>query len=480
MHQADYTVLIIDDNSDDITLLERFLSRNLIPIRSISIARKGHEGLERIQNERPDFVIVGDSCPDMNRTELLNLLAEITSAETLPILCLVNDEMRAEVQALRAKQIGVVKKAMLTPEKLRDAMLALMEQAEIRAEKNRAEMLFALLSEHSEHAIALTDAKGVLVAANKAYLNLFQLETSSIGKQVETQDYADIFSNSNHASCSKTWLNDEKGNSLQLEVKRLFVEERGKRSYMLSIYKVLKSDTAEQSHSESSQEMSANADETKLLRQLEAIQKSALQTSLIILRAKARRLSKANIGNFTTLLQEHNFRTRLTLAASECMSVSESHFKVSTAQYVASIFDIFQKSPLMQQRVVMKYEGETFWIELSEAIFIGLILGELITNALQHAFTSRGGVLSVSFIKEKDGTICMTVTDSGVGMPFKVETKPPDAMGLMIVGSLTKKLNGRMEVKRQIGTTIRIFFSEKKLSEQGEPETETSRFDFPE
>ncbi len=459
MQQVDYTVLIIDDNSDDITLLERFLSRNLIPIRSTTVARKAREGLEKVRDERPDFVIIGDACSDMSRSELLKEISQIISFETVPTLCLVNDEATAASHALRANQIGVVKKAMLTPEKLRDAMLFLKAQAEIRAEKNRAETLFALLSEHSEHAVALNDAKGVLVAANKAYLNLFQLEASSIGKQVETQDYADIFFNSDHASCSKTWLNDEKGNRLELEVKRLFVEERGKRGYMLSIYKVLNSDTAEQAHSESSQEITPTSSEMKLLRELESIQKDALQTLQVILRAKAKRLPKYKLEQ---LFQEHNRRTRLMIAASECMSVSESHFKVSTAQYVASIFDIFQKSILMQQHVVMKYEGESVWIEFSEAIYIGLILGELITNALQHAFTNRGGVLIVSFIKEKDGTICMTVSDSGVGMPFKVHTKPPDAMGLMIVGSLTKKLNGKMEVKRQIGTTIRILFSQKK------------------
>jgi len=461
MHQADYTVLIIDDNSDDITLLERFLSRNLIPIRSTTVARKAREGLEKVRNERPDFVIIGDAYPDMSRGELLKHLSEIISFETLPTLCLVNDEATATSHALRANQIGVVKKAMLTPEKLRDAMLFLKEQAEIRAEKNRAEILFALLSEHSENAVALNDAKGVLVAANKAYLNLFQLEASSIGKQVETQDYADIFFNSDHASCSKTWLNDEKGNRLELEVKRLFVEERGKRGYMLSIYKILNSETAEQTHNESSQETTPISSETKLLRELESIQKDALQTLQVILRAKAKRLSKYKLEQ---LLQEHNRRMRLILSASEHATVLGSTLKVSTAEYVASIFDIFEKSTLMQQQVVMNYEGETFWIEFCEAIYIGLILGELITNALQHAFKNRGGVLIVSFFKEKDETICITVSDSGVGMPFKVHTKPPDAMGLMIVGSLTKKLNGKMEVKRHIGTTVRIVFPQKNTA----------------
>ena len=463
MQHSDFTVLIIDDNSDDITLIERFLSRNLIPIRRVAVARKGRDGLEKVRNERPDFVIIGDACPDMGRSELLKLLSEITSAETLPTLCLVNDEATSVSQSLRANHIGVVKKSMLTPEKLRDAMLSLIEQAEIRVERNRAKTLFALLSENSDDAIALTDASGVLVAANKHYLNLFQLDATSIGKKVEIKDYDAIFFKSDHAALSKAWHNDENGNRLELEVKRFFIEERGERGFMLSIYKVVQSEPAEQTHGDSSEKISANADEIKLLRQLEAVQKEAFQTTLVILRAKAKRLSK---GNFTVLLQEHNRRTRLILAACECASTSEMSLKVNTAQYVESIFRIFQKSPLMQSSIVMKYEGEPFWIELNEAVFIGLILGELITNALQHAFNNRGGVIMVSFFKEKDETIGMVVSDSGVGMPFKIDAKPPDAMGLMVVSSLTKKINGKMEVKRQLGTTIRILFSQKKLASE--------------
>jgi two-component sensor histidine kinase len=51
-------------------------------------------------------------------------------------------------------------------------------------------------------------------------------------------------------------------------------------------------------------------------------------------------------------------------------------------------------------------------------------------------------------------------------MPFRVETKPPDAMGLVVVGSLTKKLNGKMEVKRHTGTTVRIVFPQKNAANE--------------
>ncbi|MGQ9804678.1 MAG: ATP-binding protein [Chlorobiales bacterium] len=457
MHRSDFSVLIIDDNSDEIALLERFLSRSLIPIRSVIIARKGREGLEKIRDERPDFVIVGDACPDMGRGELLKHIAEITSVDTLPTLCLVNDEATATLQSLRANQIGVLKKTMLTPEKLRDAMLVLIEQAELRVERNRAETLFAFLSENSDDAIALTDAKGTLVSANKNYLNLFQRDSESIGKLIETENYADTFFKSDHASLSTVYHLDGNGNQLELEVKRFFLEERGKREFMLSIYKVIQTD--KQTQQESSKEVALIPDENRLLRQLEAVQKDAMQTAFVILRAKAKRIQE---GDFSALMQEHNRRIKLFIAAFECASISGTSLKVSVEQYIERIFGIFQKSPLMQSSVVMKYEGETFGIELREAIFIGFILGELITNALQHAFGNRGGVIMVSFFKEKDETIGMVVSDSGVGMPFKIDAKPPDAMGLMIVSSLTKKLNGKMEVKRQLGTTIRILFSQKK------------------
>ena len=470
MQHSDFTVLIIDDNSDDITLIERFLSRNLIPIRRVAVARKGRDGLEKVRNERPDFVIIGDACPDMGRSELLKLLSEIASAETLPTLCLVNDEATSVSQSLRANHIGVVKKSMLTPEKLRDAMLALIEQVEIRVERNRAKTLFAILSENSDDAIALTDASGVLIAANKHYLNLFQLDATSIGKKVEIKDYDAIFSKSDHAALSKAWHNDENGNRLELEVKRFFVEERGERRFMLSIYKVVQSEPAEQTYSDSSEKISANADEIKLLRQLESSQTNAFQTVLTILRAKSKRLAK---GQLDHLLEEHTRRLKLIAVASKCTRVVESRLKVNTAEYIENIFAIFQRSSLIQDNVVMKYQGETLWIDFNSANFIGLILGELITNALKHAFTVRGGTVSVSFYREGENLISMTVSDSGVGMPFKIDAKPPDAMGLMIVGSLTKKLKGKIEVKRHMGTTVHIVFAHNSQEPLSQVSTES-------
>jgi two-component sensor histidine kinase len=470
MHRSDYKVLIIDDNSDEIALLERFLSRSLIPIRAVEVARTAQEGIEKVRNERPDFIIIGDAYPDMSRGELLEQLSEIISFETLPTLCLINDDATAMSETLRAMKIGVIKKTMLTPEKLSNTMQLLIEQAKVRTERNRAEALFALLSENIDHAIALTDAKGMLVSANKNYLDLFRLDPASIGKQVEEADYAETFHKSAHTSISKTSQNDENGNRLELEVKRLFVEEYGKRHFMLSIYKVIKIEGTEQTHSPATQDAFSLSDEAKLLREFESIHKDALHTLQVIFRAKAKQLPKEK---FEQLLQDHNRRMRLIVAASECVTVSASQLKVSTAQYVASIFDIFQKSALMQNNVVMEYQGEMVWIEFSEAILVGLILGELITNALQHAFSSRGGKLIVSFFKEKDESISMTVSDSGVGIPFRVETKPPDAMGLVVVGSLTKKLNGKMEVKRHTGTTFRIVFPQKNTALKKEHETST-------
>ncbi|MFN3560584.1 MAG: sensor histidine kinase [Chloroherpetonaceae bacterium] len=469
MHQS-YTVLIIDDNSDDITLLERFLGRNLIPIRSIMVARKGQEGLDKIRDELPDFIIVGDNCPDMGISELFKQLTEIASPETLPMLFLINDEATSLIQSLRAKQVGVMKKSMLTPEKLRDVMQVLIEKAETKLERNRARAFFALLAEHSNDAVSLTDANGVLIDANQNYFNLFQLDATSIGKPVQMHDYSEIFFKSAHASTSKMFHDDVEGNRFELEVKRLFIEERGKRSFMLSIHKITKRTTLIQVPDIGSIKERSENDEIQLLRQLESIQTSAFQTVLTILRAKSKRLSK---GQHDHLLEEHTRRLKLIAAASKCARVIESQLKVSTAEYVENIFAIFQASALIQNNVVVKYEGETLWIDFHSANLIGLILGELITNALKHAFTTRGGVLSVSFYREGENLIGMTVSDSGVGMPFKVDAKPPDSMGLMIVSSLTKKLNGKIEVKRHMGTTVRIIFAHNVQQPLSQANTET-------
>ena len=90
------------------------------------------------------------------------------------------------------------------------------------------------------------------------------------------------------------------------------------------------------------------------------------------------------------------------------------------------------------------------------AATIGLIVTELITNAIKHAFPDgRKGTISCSLKKKNDGAV-LIVEDDGVGIPEDVDLSNTSTMGIMLVQSMVKQLGATMEIKSDNGTRFTV------------------------
>ena len=93
-------------------------------------------------------------------------------------------------------------------------------------------------------------------------------------------------------------------------------------------------------------------------------------------------------------------------------------------------------------------------LKVEEAIYCGLIVNELITNAVKYAFNERGGVIRIS-LGEDETYKYLEVSDNGVGMPDTHES----GFGKMMIEALTvQQLNGTIESTTENGTKIKIIF----------------------
>ncbi len=107
-------------------------------------------------------------------------------------------------------------------------------------------------------------------------------------------------------------------------------------------------------------------------------------------------------------------------------------------------------------------------LPLETAITYGLIINELISNALKHAFPGdRSGRIQVLLARagsensaggETAGKIVLTVQDDGIGIPPEMEGGRSDSLGLRLVQNLVSQLDGTIEVRRYGGTVFRIVF----------------------
>ena len=99
-------------------------------------------------------------------------------------------------------------------------------------------------------------------------------------------------------------------------------------------------------------------------------------------------------------------------------------------------------------------------LSVETAVPCGLILNELVTNALKHAFRDRAdGGVTVALSVLPDGRVCLRVGDNGPGLPAGLDWRTSSSLGLRLVQMLTEQINGTVEVTTDGGTEFAITFA---------------------
>jgi two-component sensor histidine kinase len=98
-------------------------------------------------------------------------------------------------------------------------------------------------------------------------------------------------------------------------------------------------------------------------------------------------------------------------------------------------------------------------LDLNNAVPCGLILNELVTNALKHAFKdNRKGLITIVFRMLKENTYELMVQDNGVGLPKGIDVSKSKSLGFVIVNQLINQINGDLKITRGKGTQFQITF----------------------
>jgi PAS domain S-box-containing protein len=123
---------------------------------------------------------------------------------------------------------------------------------------------------------------------------------------------------------------------------------------------------------------------------------------------------------------------------------------------VATIVGTFTRGP---GRIAFSVEAEHVQVDTRRAISLGLIVNELLTNALKYAFPDgRAGRIAVR-LSSRDGMIRLSVSDDGVGLPGADIADTSPSMGMTLIRLLAEQIEGSLEVDLSAGTTIAVAFS---------------------
>ncbi|MEM7374754.1 MAG: sensor histidine kinase [Bacteroidota bacterium] len=125
--------------------------------------------------------------------------------------------------------------------------------------------------------------------------------------------------------------------------------------------------------------------------------------------------------------------------------------------YIEKLADsLFHSYNIRQEHIQLSIEAEPLLIDVDTLIPIGLILNELLSNALKHAFPSgEEGQIDVIFKQEQEALL-LAVKDDGVGIPESKLTDHSNSFGMTLIKSFAKKLGAELTTDTQVGTTLSL------------------------
>lgn len=194
-----------------------------------------------------------------------------------------------------------------------------------------------------------------------------------------------------------------------------------------------------------------------LLREIHHRVKNNLQIISSLLNLQASRLS----NDLKPLFIETTARVRSIALVHEQLYRAESFTAIDVDRYFRAL-----TAGLLQTygstRTMLTVHAASSTVTIDVAIPCGLIINELVSNALRHAFPDdREGTIVVTLTEHPD-SFMLEVCDDGIGMPPGIEVECATTMGLQLVTSLAHQLGGTIVFERKQGTRVHLRFPKRQ------------------
>jgi PAS domain S-box-containing protein len=135
---------------------------------------------------------------------------------------------------------------------------------------------------------------------------------------------------------------------------------------------------------------------------------------------------------------------------------SEVNFGEYILTLVNQLFKVYSVPP---DKIRVVPDLQDVILDVKQAIPCGLLVNELISNVLKHAFPhEKKGEMLIELSRMDDGRTSLQVRDTGVGVPPDFDIKTSDSLGMQLIDDLTMEIGGVMELDHSRGCCFKILF----------------------
>lgn len=128
--------------------------------------------------------------------------------------------------------------------------------------------------------------------------------------------------------------------------------------------------------------------------------------------------------------------------------------------YISELVNYMQESFRTDDRIVFQLNTEKVDLDVAQAVPLGLILNEAISNAIKYAFPgNRNGAVQITLQKLSGNTYQLSIGDNGIGLPANFDPDNTDSLGMSLMLGLSEQLEGTFHVNNDNGVKIKIIFN---------------------
>lgn len=167
-------------------------------------------------------------------------------------------------------------------------------------------------------------------------------------------------------------------------------------------------------------------------------------------------ISKSDNPAEIETLKDVNNRIQSIALIHKLLYESELYDEINLSEFIGEFKNLLHASFDQFNIDIIHYTNDVV-IDITKAIPCGLILNELVTNAVKHAFCGESGKIEITLVQEKD-LVTLSVSDNGKGLPDDFDINRSDSLGLNLVKMLSGQIQGTLQIDGTEGTTFTIQF----------------------
>lgn len=196
-----------------------------------------------------------------------------------------------------------------------------------------------------------------------------------------------------------------------------------------------------------------------LLKEIHHRVKNNLQILASLLNLQKRSIEDPKVAQ---LFEDSKNRVYSMAMIHESLYQSKQLNQVNLAKYLQDLVDVLaQSNDIQSKQIQFLVDADAIDVNIETAMPCGLIVNELVTNAIKHAFPDlRQGQVLIECRGIPNGQILLAVRDNGVGIPVHIDPNEASSLGLRIAKNLARQLKGNIELDTSDGTCFSLKFAE--------------------